>query len=94
NIRAIPIQIDAPNLEVSAAQVTDGNGNPVTSVAADETVTLSWTVFNSSTTATAGANWWDRIYISQDETLDSSDTLLLSEYTSSFTPLAAGNDYT
>ncbi|MEQ8752588.1 MAG: Ig-like domain-containing protein, partial [Coleofasciculus sp. G1-WW12-02] len=27
-------------------------------------------------------------------TLDSSDTLLLSEYTSSFTPLAAGNDYT
>ncbi|WP_446376697.1 Ig-like domain-containing protein [Coleofasciculus sp. D1-CHI-01] len=94
NITAIPIQIDAPNLEVSAAQVTDADGNLVTSVAADETVTLSWTVLNSSTTATAGANWWDRVYISQDETLDSSDTLLLSEYTSSFTPLAAGNDYT
>ncbi|MFP5275442.1 CARDB domain-containing protein, partial [Coleofasciculus sp.] len=72
----------------------DANGNPVTSVAADETVTLSWTVFNSSTTATAGADWFDRVYISQDTTLDSSDTLLLSEYTSSFTPLAAGNDYT
>ncbi|MEQ9484082.1 Ig-like domain-containing protein [Coleofasciculus sp. F4-SAH-05] len=94
NIRAIPIQIDAPNLEVSSAQVTDANGNPVTSVAVDETVTLSWTVFNSSTTATAGADWWDRVYISQDTTLDSSDVQLLNRNTASLTPLAATDNYT
>ncbi|EDX71711.1 type I secretion target GGXGXDXXX repeat protein domain protein [Coleofasciculus chthonoplastes PCC 7420] len=94
NITAIPIQIDAPNLEVSATQVTDGDGNPVTSVAADERVTLSWTVLNSSTTATAGANWWDRVYISQDTTLDSSDVRLVNQFINSHTPLAAGDDYT
>ncbi len=94
NIRAIPIQIDAPNLEVSAAQVTDANGNPVTSVAADERVSLSWTVLNSSTTATAGDNWYDRVYISQDTTLDSSDVRLVNQFINSHTPLAAGDDYT
>ncbi|MEQ8385480.1 MAG: hypothetical protein RH949_24270, partial [Coleofasciculus sp. A1-SPW-01] len=71
NTLIVPFNVITPNLEVSAAQVTDGDGNPVTSVAADERVTLSWTVLNSSTTATAGANWWDRVYISQDTTLDS-----------------------
>ncbi|MEQ8959460.1 MAG: CARDB domain-containing protein, partial [Coleofasciculus sp. C2-GNP5-27] len=94
NTVIVPFNVLTPNLEVSATQVTDANGNPVTSVAADERVSLSWTVLNSSTTATAGANWWDRVYISQDTTLDSSDVLLVNQFITSPTPLAAGDDYT
>ncbi|MEQ9621877.1 Ig-like domain-containing protein [Coleofasciculus chthonoplastes] len=94
NTLIVPFNVLTPNLEVSSAQVTDINGNPVTSVAADERVTLSWTVLNSSTTATAGADWWDRVYISQDTTLDSSDVQLLNRNTASLTPLAATDNYT
>ncbi len=94
NVKAIPIQIEAPNLEVSSAQVSNLAGNPVTSVALDETVNLSWTVENSSATAVAGDDWYDRVYISQDGVLDNSDTSIKLHYTGFQPPLEAGDNYT
>ena len=43
-----------------------------------DTIDLSWTVTNDGTHATRVAKWYDRVYISQDPTLDDYDELLAS----------------
>ena len=43
---------------------------------------------------TRSPNWYDAVYISDDQTLDISDTRLTTRQTGQYTPLAAGDSYT
>ena len=58
-----------------------------------EAISLEYKVTNNGS-VTAPANWSDRFYISDDATLDSSDTIIGTRNTFSETPLAAGDSYT
>jgi len=86
NVAVIPITIGSPNLVLSDATAP-------TTASLNETIDVSWTVTNSSTSV-ASANWYDRVYLSQDDILDSSDIRLRSRWTGSNTPLAGGSSYT
>ncbi|MCM0593810.1 MAG: CARDB domain-containing protein [Gloeotrichia echinulata DEX184] len=86
NVRAVGIDITATDLVVSAATVP-------TSAALNETVAVSWTVTNQGTSV-APADWYDYVYISDDQTLDNSDTYLTNRSAGNDTPLAAGASYT
>ena len=86
NVRAVPINISASDLQVTAA-------NAPTSAILGETVALTWTVANQGT-GTATRDWYDRVYLSNNQTLDGSDVQVTSEYISTQTPLAAGTNYT
>ncbi|MCJ8280487.1 MAG: hypothetical protein MJK14_11430, partial [Rivularia sp. ALOHA_DT_140] len=87
NVKAVPIQIEAPNLTIS------GTPTVQSSAALGETISLEYTVSNNGS-VTAPADWWDFFYISDDAILDSSDISIGSRYTYSDTPLAAGDSYT
>ncbi|MBW4674825.1 MAG: hypothetical protein KME52_12575 [Desmonostoc geniculatum HA4340-LM1] len=56
-------------------------------------LSLSWTVTNQGTVSTSGY-WYDAVYISDDQFLDSSDRYLTERYTGEDTPLASGSNYT
>jgi subtilase family serine protease/protocatechuate 3,4-dioxygenase beta subunit len=86
NVRAVAINISASDLQVTAT-------NAPTAAVLGETVELTWTVSNQGT-GTATRDWYDRVYLSSNQTLDSSDVLVTSEWISAQTPLAAGADYT
>ena len=66
NVQAVAINLTAPDLVVSAATAP-------TSATLGETVALSWTVTNQGS-VTASADWYDYVYLSDDQTLDNSDT--------------------
>ncbi|WP_414618872.1 DUF1194 domain-containing protein [Calothrix sp. CCY 0018] len=87
NVTAIPIQIGAPNLTIS------GTPTAPSSATLGETISLEYTVTNNGS-VTAPRSWSDRFYISDDATLDNSDTVIGSRNTFSDTPLAAGDSYT
>jgi RHS repeat-associated protein len=82
--------IDAPNLVITDATAPDTTG-------LQERITVDWTVENQGDVE-AFANWYDAVYISDDQTLDlsegSSDTRLTVRFTGANTPLAAGGNYT
>ena len=85
NVISLPITITAPNLTVSDASA------PASAISGQQ-ITVEWTVANDGT-ETAGADWYDVIYLSPDETLDAADQLLTNRYAGSFTPLDAGESY-
>ena len=87
NVKAVPIQIGAPNLTIS------GTPTAPSSTGLGETISVEYTVTNNGS-VTAAANWSDRFYISNDAILDNSDISLGSRGTFSDTPLAAGDSYT
>ncbi|MCF2150645.1 type I secretion C-terminal target domain-containing protein [Desmonostoc muscorum LEGE 12446] len=64
-----------------------------TTAAVGETISVSWTVKNLGTNR-ALANWYDYIYISDDQFFDSSDTLLLGSFVEGNASLSAGGSYT
>jgi hypothetical protein len=57
-----------------------------------QNIQVNWTVKNQGT-QTASTNWVDGIYLSKDDVLDSSDTLLGTLSAASNIPLAAGASY-
>ncbi|MCC5624357.1 CARDB domain-containing protein, partial [Nostoc sp. CHAB 5715] len=59
-----------PDLQVSNLIVPE---IPPTS---SQTITVNWTVSNTGTRDTRENSWYDRIYLSRDESLDLNDTLL------------------
>jgi RHS repeat-associated protein len=85
NVYAVPINISAADLTIDSATAPS-------KVIAGETVELSWTVTNQGT-GQAAQDWSDRVYLSTNNTLDGSDTLLSSESIAAQTPLAAGSSY-
>ncbi|MBX9259219.1 M10 family metallopeptidase C-terminal domain-containing protein [Desmonostoc muscorum CCALA 125] len=86
NIFAQAITLTAPDLVVTVA-------NAPTTATLGETISVSWTVTNLGTVS-AFANWYDYIYISEDQFFDNSDTRLTERYTGENTPLASGASYT
>ncbi|MBD2513900.1 hypothetical protein H6G93_02540, partial [Nostoc sp. FACHB-973] len=86
NVFAQAITINAPDLVITAA-------NAPTSAALGETISVSWTVKNQGLVS-AFANWYDRVYISDDQFFDYRDTYLTDRYTGENTPLAAADSYT
>ncbi|MGB3654095.1 MAG: CARDB domain-containing protein, partial [Rivularia sp. (in: cyanobacteria)] len=55
---------------------------------------VSWTVTNTSTDIPALADWFDYVYISEDDQLDNSDTPINFKSAAQKTPLAPGESYT
>ncbi|MBD2516973.1 M10 family metallopeptidase C-terminal domain-containing protein [Nostoc sp. FACHB-973] len=86
NVFARAITLTAPDLVVTAA-------NAPTTATLGETISVSWTVENQGTVSAFG-NWYDYIYISDDQFFDNSDTRLTERYTGENTPLASGGSYT
>ncbi|MDM9385689.1 CARDB domain-containing protein [Chlorogloeopsis sp. ULAP01] len=86
NVRAVALEIKAPDLVVSAVTA------PTSSILS-ATIPVSWTVTNQGTGA-ALADWWDYVYLSANQTLDGNDTFVGNLWTGDETPLAAGASYT
>ena len=86
NVKAIPIDVKAPNLQVTEA-------NSPTSGTWGEVIPVSWTVTNQGT-GTALADWWDYVYLSSNPTLDSSDIYLGNLTAATQSPLESGSSYT
>ena len=86
NVFALPINISSADLVLESAIAPSGGiiGNPIT---------LSWTVKNQGT-GEAPQDWRDYVYLSLNQTLDGSDTLLVNEAIATQTPLAADGSYT
>ena len=53
------------------------DGEPVSSVLSGSTITVEWQVHNDGPGATSTASWYDRIYISDDDVLDTSSDPVL-----------------
>ncbi|MDZ7970800.1 MAG: CARDB domain-containing protein [Nostoc sp. DedSLP03] len=87
NIKAIPIAIgdNDPDLVVTAASA------PTTAVLG-ESITVNWTVKNQGTIE-ASADWYDTIYLSDDQTLDSTDVAVSSQTAAQKSPLAVDGTY-
>jgi SdrD B-like domain/Subtilase family/CARDB/FG-GAP-like repeat/Cadherin domain/RTX calcium-binding nonapeptide repeat (4 copies) len=82
-----PIQITLaplPNLVVSSVI-------PPATAFSGQKVLVQWTVANIGTGATNASQWYDRVYLSLDKTLDPSDTLLGTKFNPSY--LNAGESY-
>ena len=81
-----PITIGAPDLVVTTVTA------PSTAVV-NGAMAVSWTVTNQGSSE-APADWYDSLYLSQDQVLDGSDTVVTYEPISAQTPLAVGASYT
>lgn len=88
NTVALPILLSVPNVDLAVT-----TGSAPTSANLGDSVTVDWTVANNGT-ATAKASFWnDRLYVSNDQTLDSSDVFVSSVFRSNFPNLAGGSTY-
>ena len=86
NVRAVPIDITVPDLVVTAATA------PI-AVTVGSSTEISWTVLNLGDVQ-ATHSWYDRIYLSNDQTLDGSDTQVATFNSgTSGTPVAPGDTY-
>lgn len=71
NVNAAQIALTAP-----AVDLTAGNVSANQTLYAGQTADVSWTVANSGTSATVGANWTDYVILSRDSVLDATDRFL------------------
>lgn len=86
NVRAIALEVKAPDLVVSDATA------PAVGILGQD-IAVTWTVKNQGT-GVALTDWYDEVYLSTDSTLDGSDLALGYLWTSERTPLAADGSYT
>jgi len=86
NVYALPIAIVAPDLVVSWVTAPS-------SAVLGEQVEVSWTVRNQREVP-ASADWYDRLYVSDDMIYGYGDTYVHGEWIWDQTPLAAGDSYT
>ena len=86
NTKVSTLQISDPDLRVTETTAP-------AAVSWGQAITLSWKVENNGSGAAAGT-WYDRVYLSSDQTWDGADILLLSAYAGAHSPLAAGGSYT
>jgi subtilase family serine protease len=87
NVFAVPITLTAANVDLEA---TDAHA-PASTVPGP--IDLSWTVTNQGTDA-ASAAWYDYVYLSTDDKVDSFDSYVASSYHYSSPALGAGSGYT
>jgi subtilase family serine protease len=90
NVKAVPLEITGENADLEVITATSPSV-----VAAQETVSVSWTVKNTGA-LTASADWYDSVYISSDRTFDNNDTKLYyyDELVWLETPLESNGEYT
>ena len=94
NVFSVPIEVTAPNLEITAEiDKTQAIPSEITQLIPGETIPVNWTVTNIGN-GVATAYDYDYVFLSNDDTLDYSDTEIYSKDISTETPLAAGADYT
>ncbi|NJO98796.1 MAG: hypothetical protein HC764_24655, partial [Pleurocapsa sp. CRU_1_2] len=87
NTQAIPFEVlNKTNIKTTSATA------PLQATLND-TIDVSWTVTNTGL-ATASATWYDYIYLSEDENLDSSDIYVKNQKQENNTFLATGESYT
>ncbi|GAB1542664.1 hypothetical protein NUACC21_53380 [Scytonema sp. NUACC21] len=86
NVTPVAIELGAPDIELTAATA------PLTA-SVNQTIQVGWTVTNTGN-ITAPADWWDSVYLSDNTTLDDSDTQLGALSATNETPLAALTHYT
>jgi subtilase family serine protease len=88
NTFAVPISLTASgsDLVVSAAEAP-------TTASLGDSIEVSWTTTNQGN-RTAYGGWSDKVYLSDDAVLDSSDTYLTEEYTYWYSDLEGGDSYT
>jgi subtilase family serine protease len=89
NIRATAINLTVPPLP--DLEITDAIVSSVFTLG--QTQSLIWTVTNKGA-GIAKADWLDRVYLSVDEVVDSTDILLLSATITDQTPLDSNASYT
>ena len=86
NTFALPLTVSVPDLSIPAASAPD-------LAEFGQQVEVSWTVRNNAADAAMG-DWFDGLFLSQDQVLDNGDTRLLLEDQGSQSPLAGGASYT
>jgi RHS repeat-associated protein len=86
NVLAVALELGAPDLVVASA-ITP------TTASLGETIQVGWTVKNQGSVA-AFADWYDYVYLSNDDTLDTSDLQLSYKSAANKTPIEANNSYT
>ena len=91
NLRAIPISLTRPNVEVDLIVTT---ASAPASGIANDSVNLSWTVQNTGTVASAAVNWRDEIYLSSTPNLGEGSNYKLLDFVEHPTSVVAGATYT
>nr|NCR88478.1 hypothetical protein [Microcystis aeruginosa G13-10] len=86
NVRSVPFTLNAPNLTVTGATAPS-------SVSLGSTIAVTWTVANSGQFP-ANANWYDSVYLSDNETFETSDVWLGERWSGNSQPIAVGGTYT
>ncbi|HDR13947.1 MAG TPA: hypothetical protein ENN79_00390, partial [Desulfobacteraceae bacterium] len=76
---------EPPDLEIPAVSAPS-------TAAVGQLIDIAWTVTNTGA-STAYADWYDRVYLNDSDTLDGSETLLVNERISAQTPLAPDSSY-
>ena len=79
-------------INVLAANLTPTDFAAPANAAAGSTISATWTVENDSDQE-ASSQWYDSVYLSSDESFDSSDRLLTQVYQGNQSPLSAGSSY-
>ncbi|MEL7407076.1 MAG: CARDB domain-containing protein [Cyanobacteria bacterium J06558_2] len=87
NVRTVPIVITNNGVNL---QLTEANA-PATAILG-ETIAVDWSTVNVGGIS-ASLDWLDRVYLSDDTTLDNTDFRLNEQATGSLSPLAPGNSY-
>jgi subtilase family serine protease len=85
NTAVVTIDLSAPDPEMRSADA------PV-AASLGQWIDVSWAVVNDGA-GTVWGDWYDRVYVSADQTLDESDALVHSELTGTRTPLLPGGSY-
>ena len=83
---AVPITVTSPDLTVTTASASESTASLGT------TLPVSWTVANIGADITSGF-WYDAVYVSSNQTLDSSATFVTNFYEGNHVPLANGGSY-
>ena len=86
NVGAVPISIYTPDLALTDAVAPDTG-------VANASLEIGWTVTNVGAVA-APADWYDSVYLSADEVVDSADRQLVRVSEASRSPLGPGDGYT
>src|SRR5262249_53254884 len=86
NITAVPIKLLYP------ADLTVSTASAPASALVGQSIPVSWTVTNQGSSQAFGS-WTDAFYLSNDNVLDASDTLVAVQSAAPQTYLAAGDKY-
>lgn len=88
NSVTVPIALTLPNVDLVVT-----TGSAPTSANLEDSVTVNWTVANNGTAEAEWSSWGDRLFVSNDQTLDEDDVQVATLFHSNFPNLAGGSTY-